>query len=285
VASVKPTSFRVPTWNPSASAERGPLSMAMSCQGVIAREVADVRLGTRALIEPDPRDPHAPPVPWDGPPLDGPITVAVTTEAAGFPIHPGIVELVERAAALLADAGYRVVRSDPPPVVEAARAWFGAGSTELQILLDPAVQAYGSDDIKKVFGYFFQDSEILDRDGYVLALAERNRMIREWSLFLDAHPLLITPFYMDPTYPWDFDVRDYESFKRFLDGAVYSFGLNYLGMPAGVIGMDLVEGLPAGIQIVGRRWREDLICDAMEAIEARNGVLAHRLWAREQQVS
>lgn len=284
VATVKPTSFRVPTWNPSATAERGPLSLTMSCQGVIAREVADVRLGTRALIAPDPRDPNSPPVPWDGPALDTPITVAVTTFSGGFDIHPGIVALIERAAAQLADAGYKVVWADPPPITEPARAWFGPGSTEMEIFLDPAVQAYGSDDIKQVFRWFFDASQPLDRDGYARALAERNRMLREWNLFLHDHPLVLAPFLMTPAYRWDFDLESYEAFRTWLDAAVWSFGVNYLGMPAGVLGMDLVEGLPAGVQLIGRRWREDLICDALEAVEARNGVLTRQLWAREQPV-
>ena len=41
------------------------------------------------------------------------------------------------------------------------------------------------------------------------------------------------------------------------------------------------DGRPAGVQIVGRRFREDLILDAMEAIEASVGILSHTLWARE----
>ncbi|MGI9615526.1 MAG: amidase family protein, partial [Acidimicrobiales bacterium] len=154
LVTVKPTTFRVPVFNPSAPSERGPLAQAMSCQGIIAREARDVRLGTRVLIEPDPRDPNQPPLPWDGPSLDGPIRVAVTTETAGFDIDRGIVELVERAASLLADAGYAVEHVDPPPVIEPANAWFKTGTTELQVLLDPAVQEFGSDDIKKVFSYF-----------------------------------------------------------------------------------------------------------------------------------
>ena len=281
VTSVKPTSFRVPVFNPSATAERGPLSQAMSCQGVIAREARDVRLGTQVLIQPDPRDPNSPPVPWRGSPVPEPISVAVTTASAGFDIHPGIVDLVDRAAQLLADAGYRVVRADPPPILEPAQAWFKTGTTELQVLLDPAVQAYGSDDIKKVFRHFFEASEIQDRDGYITHLADRTRMMRAWNLFLDQYPLLITPFMMSPLYSWNFDLGEFGDFKYFLDTSVYSFGLNYLGLPAGVIGLDLVHGLPAAIQVVGQRFREDLICDALEAIEAGNGIMAHRLWARE----
>jgi amidase len=34
------------------------------------------------------------------------------------------------------------------------------------------------------------------------------------------------------------------------------------------------------VQILGRRWREDLVVDAMVAIEDRLGTLSSQLWAR-----
>ena len=40
------------------------------------------------------------------------------------------------------------------------------------------------------------------------------------------------------------------------------------------------NGLPMNVQIVGRRWREDLILDACEAIETRVGVMAEKLFDR-----
>ena len=43
---------------------------------------------------------------------------------------------------------------------------------------------------------------------------------------------------------------------------------------------DLVEELPTGVQLVGRRFREDVILDAMAAIEQRAGRLVDRLWQR-----
>ena len=48
-ATVKPTNFRIPVYNATAPHERGPLSQAMSVQGVIAREVADVRLAMESV--------------------------------------------------------------------------------------------------------------------------------------------------------------------------------------------------------------------------------------------
>jgi len=62
---------------------------------------------------------------------------------------------------------------------------------------------------------------------------------------------------------------------------LYSFGVNYLGLPAGVVPVGFVEELPAGVQIVGRRFREDLILDAMAVVEAQVGVMARTLWARD----
>ncbi len=98
VVTIKPTQGRVASFSPSATAERGVLATLMSTQGVIARSVADVRVGTQAISGEDPRDPWSVPVPWDGPPLVGPITVAVTRNGYGETVHPGIVAAIDRAA-------------------------------------------------------------------------------------------------------------------------------------------------------------------------------------------
>ena len=57
--------------------------------------------------------------------------------------------------------------------------------------------------------------------------------------------------------------------------------INYLGLPAGVIGTGIVEDRPAAVQIVGQRY-EDLICDALEALQERCGKLVDQLWAKEE---
>jgi len=281
VTTVKPTSYRVPVFNSSATAERGPLSATMSVQGIIGREAADVALATRVMIRADHRDPNHAPVPFDGPALPRPLTVAVARNTGGYEAHPEILALVERAADQLRDAGYQVVEVEPPPVQEAAAEWFRAGSTEMKVMLDPAIRQYGSPEINAVFDWYYEMSEILDRDGYVSALAERTRIQRDWNRFLAEHPLVLTPFLMRPTYDWDYDAQGPEQVRDLFDAAIYSTGINFLGLPAGVIGMDLVAGRPAAVQIVGQRYREDLICEALSAIEGRNGILVHQLWAGE----
>lgn len=285
VTSVKPTSCRIPVFNSTAAAERGPLAQAMSVQGAIARHTADVRAATRLMIGPDPRDPMSPPVPWNGPPVtaDGePITVAVTSESGGYDLHPGIAALIDRAAAQLADAGYRVVEADPPPIIDAARGWFSAATTEMKTTFDKPLRTFGSDTIVQIFDWYFELSELLDLDGYITTIADRTALMRDWNRFLVDHPLIVTPFLMRPMFDWDYDATGLDAVADLFASAIYSTGVNYLGLPAGIIGMDLVDERPAAVQIVGRYFREDVICDALEAIETANGVLAHRLWNRPQ---
>jgi amidase len=280
VVTLKPTPGRVPAFNPSATAERGLAAQLLSVQGTIARTVDDVRLGTRVMVQHDPRDPWWVPVPFDGALLALPIRVAVTRNGHGYPIHPGIVGLIERAARYLRDAGYDVVEVEPPSILEPAHGWFSVLVTEMQGTLGPTVAQHGSDAIKRIFGWYYEIGTLLDLNGYRDGLADRTRMMRAWSLFFDQYPLVLTPFLMRPTYPWDYDARGLEQTRDLFDAAIYSYGINYLGLPAGVVPIDLVEVLPAGVQLVGRRFREDVILDAMAAIEQRAGRLVDRLWTQ-----
>ena len=86
---------------------------------------------------------------------------------------------------------------------------------------------------------------------------------------------------MNRLYDWDYDLQSFEACKDFIEASTYSMAINYLGLPAGVISTGMVEERPAAVQIVGQRYREDLICDALEALQQRCGRLTDILWARE----
>jgi amidase len=280
VATLKPTTGRIPAFNPSATFERGLLAQLTSVQGAIARTVADVRLATRVMSAGDLRDPLWVPAPFDGEPMVRPIRVAVTRNGHGYTIHPGISQLIDRTAGYLSNAGYDVVEAEPPSIMEPARGWFSVLLTELKGTLGPIVDQHGSDELRRIFGWYYELGKILDLDGYRTGLADRTRMLRAWNLFLDAYPLVLTPFLMRPTYPWNYDAQGRIQAKDLWDSAIYSYGVNYLALPAGVLPIDLVEDLPAGVQLVGRRFREDVILDAMAAVEQGAGLLVNRLWAR-----
>ena len=281
LATVKPTLGRVPAYNPSAVAERGLLAQLSSVQGAICREVRDVRLATRVLARGDARDPWWVPVPFDGPALDPPIKVAVTCEAHDYPLNPQILAGIERAANVLSDAGYAVELVATPSIMKPAQAWFDVLASEIVHFLGPVAREHGSPIIRTIFEDYQRVGTPVDAAGYRQGIADRTALTREWNVFLDRYPLVLSPFLMRSMYPWDYDAQGFEQVKDLFMAAIYSTGVNYLGLPAGVVPIGFADGLPAGVQIIGRRYREDLILDAMEAIEVSVGILAHTLWERE----
>jgi amidase len=278
VTSVKPTPGRLPAYNPSATVERGMLAQLMSVQGAICREVRDVRLATGVMAQGDPRDPWWAPVPFDTWPDEQRPRIALTLESHGYPLHPEIAAAVVRAAECLRDAGYQVEEVETPSILEPAQGWFDVAVYEIQKTLGPIASRHGSRTVQDVFEWYGTLGTLVDAEGYRLGIADRTRMTRAWSVFLDRYPLVLCPFLMRHTYPWNYDGESRENVHDLFRAAIYSVGVNYLGLPAGVVPAGRAAGLPAGVQVIGRRFREDLILDAMEAVEARLGVMARELW-------
>ncbi len=278
---VKPGLGRVPAYNPSAKAERGLLAQIMSVQGLIAREVRDLRLAMPPLLVWDPHDPWMVPMPFEGPPLEPPIRVAFTRETYEFALHPAVERALLSARDALRDAGYRVEEVEPPLVRETAREALSCLLGEVRVLLEPEIRRHGSATIKAIFDEYFRQFRPYEGDELLAAMARRARYVREWLLFLERHPLLLTPFLPAPRYRWDRDTEGAEGVREVFAGGYYGISMNFLGLPAGIVAAAMDEGLPVGVQIVGRRFREDLILDALEAVEARVGVMAERLFGRE----
>lgn len=280
---VKPSLGRVPAWNPSQKAERGLVAQLMSVQGLIAREVKDVRLGMRSLIAYDPHDPWMVPVAFDDPFGEGKAKpkVAFTKNTFEFDLHPAVDKALDTARDCLVESGYEVVEVEPPMVreiaTEAARTLFG----EVKVLLDADVRKYGSSTIQGVFDAYYELMPPYEGEELLRAMAKRSFYVRQWNLFLQDYPLVLTPFMPGETWAWDRDLQGLEGARDVLEAGVYSVSMNYLGMPAGNIAANFNDGLPMGVQIVGRRFREDQILDACEAIEDRVGTMASRLFERE----
>jgi amidase len=279
LSTVKPGLGRVPAYLPSAKAERGILAQLMSVQGVLCREVRDVRLATEVLINHDPRDPWHVPMPFrpGNSAAEGLPKIAFCREAHGYPIHAGIVANLERAASILEAAGYQVEEIETPPMAEPAKAWLRNTNFEMKRTLEPVFKEHGSPMINQIFECYYQLQGMVDAEGYLFGVAERTRMVREWNMLLAEYPLILTPYLMRPAYPCDYD-ETFEGVKDLFDSSIYSYGVNYLGMPAGHVPVDLVEDMPSGVQLIGQKWREDLILDAMEVIEKAAGVMTRKLW-------
>ena len=281
---VKPGLGRVPAWNPSQKAERGMLSQAMSVQGLIVREAADLHAGMPTMIAPDPRDPFHVPLPWRGAPLEGPIPVAFTKATYGFDLHPEVSAALDTARDALNDAGYQVEEIEPPLLKECALDGYRALLGETSALLGPDIAAHGSETVQAIFEEYFRQFPVFEGTELLKMMAKRTYYARQWSLFTERYPLIITPFLPQPFFAPDRDTEGAEGVQEVLGAALWSYAMNFVGLPAGSVPArlaDLPKGpQPINIQIVGRRWREDLVVDAMAAIEARVGRMCDVLWQR-----
>ncbi len=275
---VKPGLGRVPAYNPSATAERGMLAQLMSVQGAICREVQDVRLAMRSLVAYDPHDPWQVPMPFDGPPVDGKLKVAFTKNTFRFALHPAVEKALDAARDCLADAGYEIVEIEPPKVDEIGDTGYRALMGEMRVLLMGDIRKHGSAEINRMFDEYFELFPPIEGDDLIRAMAARAAYVREWNLFLEDYPLALTPFLPTPTYAWNRDAEGKDGIMEVLGCGLWSFAMNYLGLPAGIISSAMHEGLPVAVQVVGRRFREDMILDALEAVETRVGVMAKRLF-------
>ena len=280
-ATVKPGLGRTPAYNPSQAAERGLLAQLMSVQGVICREVRDVRLAMQSAIAYDPADPWQVPMPWAGEPLARPIEVGFTKETYGLDIHPAVDLALDNARAALEDAGYAVVEIETPDVFEIGKEAMRTLLGETKALLLTTMREHGSAAFNVYFDHCFEIAPPYEGEALLKALARRSTYTRQWTTLLADYPLVLTPFLMSPTYAHARDYEGREGAEEVMHNGFYSFAMNLMGLPAGNVAANYNDGLPVGVQLVGRRFREDLILDAAEAIEARVGVMAHQLFARE----
>lgn len=269
VFGLRPSFGRVPAFLPTATEER-PLSMQlMSVQGPLARTVADIRLALQAMAASDPRDPWWVSAPLAGPAVQRPIRVAMTADAAGTPAHPAIAQAIERTAGWLSEAGYAVEAIDPPRMKEAVELWDTLCHGEALRLMAPAIEKFGDQAIRRAFAGMTRNTPRLDLEGHMRALARRTGLIRDWMAFLERYPLVLGPVSAEPPFPWGLDVETEQGMDRVLRAQGPQFMVPLLGLPAISAPAGFVDGLPIGVQIIAARFREDLVLDAAEVIEAR----------------
>lgn len=284
---VKPGLGRIPAWNPSQNAERGLLAQMMSVQGLMCRSAEDLALAMPAMIAPDPRDPFHAPVPWTGPKMAAPLKVAFTRNTYGYELHPAVETALLAARDALVDAGYTVEEVEPPNMFEIGRTGYRALMGEIAVLMKPDLDAMGSDTIRAMFDTYFTEFPPITGDDLLRTLAHRSHFARQWALFQQKYPLILTPFLPHPFFAPDRDTEGVEGAHDVLGCAVYSYGMNFLGLPAACLPThlaDLSKGpQPINVQIVAPRWREDLAVQAAQDIEARIPPAAPRLWTHMQQ--
>ncbi|MCL6569091.1 MAG: hypothetical protein K6T35_09465, partial [Meiothermus silvanus] len=206
----------------------------------------------------DPRDPLWTPAPLVGESLPHPIRAALVTEIEGIPLHTTAVAAVRSAGECLAAAGYQVEEVTPPQLTRVAELWHPIGLSDLNLSLRPLLKDAGDPGIERFINFWWELKGGADLPSYLAALAERDTLLRAWNLFLETYPIIIMPSCSEVALPVNVDVQDAAGAARMLDALRLQLVLPVLGLPGLAVPTAPVDGLPMGVQIVSRRYREDL---------------------------
>jgi amidase len=274
IASIRPSAGRVPDAGFVPEEDRLIAVQMMHVQGPMARRVADVRLGLQVLIGAHPRDPWSIDAPFAGRPLSRPIRVAVVPAPPGGSVDPLVSGVVRRAADVLSNAGYDVVEACPPRYEEAIAVWARFIMGDFASILDRLTSLMGADG-QAFLGAVNRSVPSLDGTAAMSHLfADRDGIARAWSMFMAAHPLILTPTWTQLPFEHGFDVAMPAGVAATVEMIRPVVPANLLGLPSACVpaGRDEATGLPIGVLLTGARFREDLCLDAAETVEARLGL-------------
>lgn len=256
--------------------------------GVLARCVDDLRLGLEAIAGADDIDSEVPPVVSvrAAQPVARPLRVAWWDDFAGVPICSRTRTGLDRAVQQSRQAGLSVERCCPDGF-DFEEAWYAYG------IIMGAEVGLGMPSIERMplslVGRFFPKSQPLVRSfagglsfnwrRYNKALNIRERLIFQLEQFLDLWDVWlcpVTPSVAFPHQPRKFGkpptimVDDHP--LSYLEGTismVVPFSLT--GSPVVALPVGVINGLPVGVQVVGKRWRDEALLDSCMAIESAVG--------------
>jgi amidase len=257
VVGLRPSVGRVPRW--PAAEPFGTLSVA----GPMARTVADAALLFSVLAGEDLRDPLS--LPGDGgvyrQPLDRDFRgcrVAFTDDLGGLPIDPAVRQVTRAAMPTLESLGC---------VVEQACPDFTGAAESFQALRGLAFAAgYGEtlarhrDLLKDTVVWNIERGQRQTGADVAAAALARAKLYHGMRSFLETHEFLVAPVSQVPPFPVEQDyVRDIAGhpMETYVDWMRSAFYVSLTGHPAISVPFGFTaDGLPVGIQIVGR-YRDD----------------------------
>ena len=272
VVGFRPSPGRVPIW-PSQAAW-----FPMGVQGPMARNVADVGLMLSAIAGPDPRAPISLQEPGTvfRPPLDGNVqgsVVAWSRDLGGLPVDPRVTAVLDAERGTLERLGCIVEDAEPDMngVAEVFRVWrawyfelcYGTLLDEQRELLKDTV-IWNIEEGRRLSG-----PRVGEAARAWSALLDRVRRFFERYEFLVLPVSQVPPFDIDQPYVTAIDGAKMETYLDWMSSCAH---ISVLGLPAIAVPCGFTDdGLPVGMQIVGRQHDDLRVLQFAYAFEQLNG--------------
>lgn len=248
--------------------------------GCLARSIADLRLCFTLIAGPDASRPEVPPIGLDLPKSKelSDLKIAWIDQWAEVPVAQEIRAAIQQAAQTLDEAGAQVTYWQPPHFdLSAILNLYTRIAAYINRYAQPVDRYNLRRSVQQIFRTATQGDSALRQlgdfsrvlpellnpslKGYFVALTERDRWIAEFDAALDAWDVWLTPVAATAAFShrpaWSAIEIDGRSYPHAVANGAYTMPFNLSGHPAIVIPIGQTrQGLPIGLQIVGKRWRE-----------------------------
>ncbi len=242
--------------------------------GPIARTVEDVKILYEVLAGDDTEDPVSAPVPvdWKG---TGETRIGVMEQFYQVPVQSAVREAVAKAAQLLGDAGFGVDEFRPRGIERAPNLWwffFGILPAPFtrKVIEGRETEAHwtGTEFLKRALEEKQPTaSEVMEK------LALRDKMRADLLRQMRNTPVLLMP--VCGTVAFRHRERRYATPEKEIsqfEAMMPSTPFNLLGMPGLTVPLSRdADGMPVGVQLVGRPWEEARLLEAGMVLERARG--------------
>lgn len=271
ICGLKPTPGRIPAtghFPPSG----GPFAF-LGVVGPMARTVSDLKILFEIMQGPDDGDPCAAPVP-----LRRLVQDELKTLRIGYfeddgrtPVAPEIRQAVRAAAHALCHAGFQVEPFRPEGLEQAQVLWKKFFVKMGGTLIAPMFRGREQEQsplLKQFLEWSAAEPE-LTAESVLDAWSQRDAVRAVFLAQMQQYPILLCPPAAIPAFrhgerSWMINGEC----VHYLDAWSYTEWFNLLGNPAAVLPMShSSEGLPIGVQLVGRPWEEETVLVVAAVIE------------------
>jgi Asp-tRNA(Asn)/Glu-tRNA(Gln) amidotransferase A subunit family amidase len=275
ICGLKPTPGRIPATGHFPESA-GPFAL-LGVVGPMARTVADLQLLFEVMAGPDDGDPSSAPVPVRkiGSQELKQTHIGYFEDDGRTGVTPETRAAVRTAADALSRAGFEVVPFRPEGLKEARQLWWKLFGIAGGMVLGPLTkgrEAELSPLLKEYLGWVLAEpahtgNSLLET--WLQRDAVRNRILAQMQSF----PIVLCPVAAIPAFrhgerSWVVEGKT----VKYFDAWSYTEWFNLLGNPGVAVPVgQSAEGLPIGVQIVGRPWEEELVLAVAAELERQCG--------------
>jgi Asp-tRNA(Asn)/Glu-tRNA(Gln) amidotransferase A subunit family amidase len=275
ICGLKPTPGRIPSTG-HFPPPGGPFAL-LGVVGPMARTVADLKILFEVMQGPDDGDSCAAPVPLRWPKDDElkRLRIGYFEDDGRTPVDAEIRKAVRTAAEALSRTGFQVEPFRPEGLEEARLLWKKFFVKTGGMLIGPmlAGREQEAGPMLKQFLEWSAAEPSLSGQAVIDAWIRRDTLRASFLEQMRNYTTLLCPPAAIPAFrhgerSWTIDGKTVE----YLDAWSYTEWFNLLGNPAAVVPVSQSsEGLPIGVQIVGRPWEEEKVLSLAAVLERELG--------------